>query len=201
MDAKTAAQLEAEDLEDDELPSTVERADKARAEQRQAKENLERVEERERQIDQDRERLKDSIQVVHDLLRGGARTHQPITVERLPEMASFAFLSNVAEYREYRDDQAVSEPTTRTRTLDRLEDYETEFACRYRGEARENLARCVHNMVQRVFGGRIGLSNVAEYREYRDDHAVSEPTTRTHRLGDILEQNQLHMATMATGGF
>ena len=44
VDAKTAAQLEAEDLEDDELPSTVERADKARAEQRQAKENLERVE-------------------------------------------------------------------------------------------------------------------------------------------------------------
>ena len=78
MDAKTAAQLEAEDLEDDELPSTVERADKARAEQRQAKENLERVEERERQIDQDRERLKDSIQIVHDLLRGGARTHQLI---------------------------------------------------------------------------------------------------------------------------
>ena len=110
------------------------------------------------------------------------------------------------EYRDdcndvYRDNQAVSEHTTRTRTLDRLEDYEIEFACRYRGEARENLARRVHNMVQRVFGGRIGLSNVAEYREYRDDHAVSEPTTRTHRLGDILEQNQLHMATMATGGF
>ena len=156
VDAKTAAQLEAEDLEDDELPSTVERADKARAEQRQAKENLERVEERERQIDQDRERLKDSIQIVHDLLRSGARTHQPITVERLPEMTSFAFLQNVAEYREYRDDQAVSEPTTRTRRLDRLEDYETEFARRYGGEARDNLTRRVHNAVQRVFGGRIG---------------------------------------------
>ena len=71
-------------------------------------------------------------------------------------MTSFAFLQNVAEYREYRDDQAVSEPTTRTRRLDRLEDYETEFARRYGGEARDNLTRRVHNAVQRVFGGRIG---------------------------------------------
>ena len=154
--AKTKEKEEEEGTEDDTCPSTVERADRARAAQRQAEEDFERVEERERQIDQDRERLKDSIQVVHDLLRGGARTHQPITVERLPEMTSFAFLQNVAEYREYRDDQAVSEPTTRTRRLDRLEDYETEFARRYGGEARDNLTRRVHNAVQRVFGGRIG---------------------------------------------
>ena len=69
-------------------------------------------------------------------------------------MASFAFLSNVAEYREYRDDQAVSEPTTRTRTLDRLEDYETEFARRYGGEARENLARRMSNVMRNILGGR-----------------------------------------------
>ena len=136
MTAKTAAQHEAESLEDDDLPNTVQRADRARAEQRQAKEDLGRVEEKDSQIDQERKTLQESIQIVHDLLRSGARTQQPITVERLPEMTSFAF-----------------------------------------------------------------LQNVAEYREYRDDHAVSEPTTRTHRLGDILEQNQLHMATMATGGF
>ena len=159
MTAKTKEKEEEEGTEDDTCPSTVERADRARAAQRQAEEDFERVEERERQIDQDRERLKDSIQIVHDLLRSGARTHQPITVERLPEMTSFAFLQNVAQYREYRNDyndQAVSEPATRTRTLDRLEDYETEFARRYGGEARDNLTRRVHNAVQRVFGGRIG---------------------------------------------
>ena len=97
--AKTAAQLEAESLEDDDLPNTVQRADRARAEQRQAKENLKRVVEKVSQIDQDHKRLRSSIQVVHDLLRG------------------FASLENVAEYREYLDDcndQAVSEPTMRT---------------------------------------------------------------------------------------
>ena len=157
--AKTAAQLEAESLEDDDLPNTVQRADRARAEQRQAEENLKTVEEKVSQIDQDREKLRSSIQIVHDLLRGGARTHQPITVERLPKMKPFASLENVAQYREYRDDyndQAVSEPTTRTCTLDRLEDYETEFARRYGGEARDNLGRRVSNMVQSIFGDRIG---------------------------------------------
>ena len=162
--AKTAAQLEAESLEDDDLPNTVQRADRARTEQRQAKEDLERVEEKVSQIDKDRERLQGSIRILHDLLRGGARTHQPITVERLPEMTSsemtsFAFLQNVAQYREYRNDyndQAVSEPTTRTRKLDRLEDYETDFARRYRGEARDKLGRRVTNAVHSIFGGRIG---------------------------------------------
>ena len=155
------AALEAERLEDDDLDDTVERADKARAARDKAERALKTVEEKISQNEQDRKRLKSSFQKVYDLLRGGVPTprgsNQAITVDRLPEMTSFAFLETVAEYREYRADLAVTDAAARTRTLDRLEDHEREFERRYRGEANDNFARRLSSAVQSAFGRAIGM--------------------------------------------
>ena len=155
------AALEAERLEDDDLDDTVERADKARAARDKAERALKTVEEKISQNEQDRKRLKSSFHKVYDLLRGGVPTprssNQAITVDRLPEMKSFAFLETVAEYREYRADLAVTDAAARTRTLDRLEDHEREFERRYRGEANDNFARRLSTAVQSAFGRAIGM--------------------------------------------
>ena len=155
------AALEAERLEDDDLDDTVERADKARAARDKAERALKTVEEKISQNEQDRKRLKSSFNKVYDLLRGGVPTprssNQAITVDRLPEMKSFAFLETVAEYREYRADLAVTDAAARTRTLDRLEDHEREFERRYRGEANDNFARRLSSAVQSAFGRAIGI--------------------------------------------
>lgn len=155
------AAMKAEKLEDDTLDDTVERADKARAARDKAERALKTVEEKISQNEQDRKRLKSSFHKVYDLLRGGVPTprssNQAITVDRLPEMKSFAFLETVAEYREYRADLAVTDAAARTRTLDRLEDHEREFERRYRGEANDNFARRLSTAVQSAFGRAIGM--------------------------------------------
>jgi len=139
-DAKQRASLEANALRDADLQDTLEHARQAEDELAKAAHNLTQSITKTAKNKGERDKLKGDIEDVHSLLRGSPRAPSPrgakLVVHSLPDLAAFREVRSVAEYREYRDDLAVSRPAAAasSQTLELLEDYERDFELRYRGE-------------------------------------------------------------------